>query len=527
MRNYCLLLVLFLALAATVQSATIHVPAVQPTIQAGINAAVTGDTVLVADGTYAGDGNRDLDFGGRNIVLKSESGPELTVIDCGGTSGDPHRGLWFHSGENLTAVVEGFTITNGYAEDGGGISCVNSSPTISDNTVTNCRAVHYGAGIHCVYSASQIIGNTIVENTGSDIGGDGGGGISLIYCNNVLIADNTISGNFSYSGGGIDCFDSKASINHNTIEYNQAYGGAGIGLCCGSSGTIDGNVFIGNTFIDNGGAIICNSGSDPLISNNVILGNTGSSPFSYGGAICCLESEPEIVANVIAGNYAANGGGLAFRAVGSASVRNCTLYGNSSDNGGGVSCDGYATPLLLRCIIAFSDLGSAVHTDGMSIPSLACCDLYGNAGGDWTGSIAGQLGVDGNMSADPMFCDADNGDYHVSAFSPCAQGIQPNLELIGALPVGCDTVLCGDTDGDGELTEADLQLLYDFYFDIISDCPYPIGSADLDCDGMIRLNDIILLAGYIHGYGPAPCCDPAPKRPDQSGLEKNDSSPGF
>ncbi len=485
MRNVIAQIVCVACFCCAAHAGTVRVPADQPTIQAGLDVALTGDTVLVEAGTYTGVGNRDLDFGGRNIVLKSEFGPALTVIDCGGTSGDNHRGFWFHNGENATAVVEGFTVTNGYAEDGGGFSCVNSSPTIRGNTVTSCRAVHYGAGIHCVYSTSQILGNSIVDNTGSNIGGDGGGGISLIYCNNVLIADNTISGNFSYSGGGIDCFDARAIIRHNRIEDNLAYGGAAIGLCCGSLGTIDSNTIIGNMAYDLGGAIYCNSGSYPTISNNVILGNMASSAYSYGGGICCNESDPDIVGNTIVRNAAANGGGLALI--------------------------NHASPLVHGNIIALSGSGGAVTAEVTASPDFAHCDLWGNNGGDWAGSIAGYLGVDGNVSVDPMFCDVDNDDYHLSSFSPCAPGVYPNVELIGALGVSCDPFLCGDCNTDGVVDTLDLNLLKDFYFGGSTVWPYPLGSGDLNCDGSVMINDLILLAGYIYGYGPPTCCVPEPR----------------
>ena len=84
------------------------------TIQEGIDAAVGGDEVVVADGTYTGDGNRDIDFLGKAITVRSENGAEDCIIDCEGSSTEEHRGFYFHSGEDANSVLEGFTITNGY-----------------------------------------------------------------------------------------------------------------------------------------------------------------------------------------------------------------------------------------------------------------------------------------------------------------------------------------------------------------------------------------------------------------------------
>jgi hypothetical protein len=99
---------IILLLSQICPATIIHVPDEQPTIQAGINAAVNGDTVLVADGTYTGDGNRDISFGGKNIVVKSENGPEFTIIDCQGTSTEPHRAFTFNNSESTFAILNGF-----------------------------------------------------------------------------------------------------------------------------------------------------------------------------------------------------------------------------------------------------------------------------------------------------------------------------------------------------------------------------------------------------------------------------------
>ncbi len=96
--------------------------------------------------------------------------------------------------------------------------------------------------------------------------------------------------------------------------------------------------------------------------------------------------------------------------------------------------------MISNCIIAFTTTGPAVACDaGTENPTLTCCDLYGNAGGDWVGCIADQSGVSGNLSADPLFCDRPGDDFTIDAMSPCAPTLRPTCGLIGALDVGCDS----------------------------------------------------------------------------------------
>ena len=93
-------------LVECVSADIIRVPDDQPTIQAGIDAAVNGDEVVVADGTWF-EGN--LDYAGRRITVRSEHGPAGCIID---SAGFPH-GFLFDDAETADAIVDGFTITHG------------------------------------------------------------------------------------------------------------------------------------------------------------------------------------------------------------------------------------------------------------------------------------------------------------------------------------------------------------------------------------------------------------------------------
>ena len=141
---------------------TIYVPGEYPTIQEGIDATVDGDTVLVADGTYTRDGNKNLDYNGKAITVKSENGADETIIDCEGDG----RGFYFHSEEGLDSILEGFTIQNGSAEEGGGIYCNSSSPTITNCTIERNTASGFlgdGGGIFCKTTVFIIVGEALSQ----------------------------------------------------------------------------------------------------------------------------------------------------------------------------------------------------------------------------------------------------------------------------------------------------------------------------------------------------------------------------
>jgi len=212
------------------------------TIQAAIDAATDGDIVIVAEGTYSGTGNRDIDFSGKAITLRSidPNDPEVvasTIINCNGTKAEPHRGFYFHSREDTNTIVAGFTITNGYGHNephrkqptprcaGGGIFCDNNSSPY----ITNCIiSGNYGGGggIACWHGSEPVITKCFITNNRS---GDYGGGI-ICSESSPTISQCVISGNHAVSeAGGFWIFwYSNPKITNCTIVGNSASTGGGI-----------------------------------------------------------------------------------------------------------------------------------------------------------------------------------------------------------------------------------------------------------------------------------------------------------
>lgn len=302
-----------------------------PTIQAGVDSASFYDTVLVADGVYTGEGNRDISFKGKPILVMSENGYEQTVIDCQGSIAEPHRGFIFNHGETQGAILSGFTIMNGYVNwatgipNGGGIYCSQSSPTIRNNIITN---------------------------------------------------------NYAYSqGGGIYCYLTHA--------------------------VIDSNIIIGNTAGGGGGILLSGSTSPPTITNNILYDNYGQS----GSAIFSNHVPSPI-------------------------IRNNTIVANRTDDGAPLFLYN-SSPSVDNNIISFNEGTEVVACFSNSNPTLSCCNVFGNAGGDWIGCIADQDGLNGNFSADPIFCDTSVGNLMLYEISPCTPDNNSCSELIGALDIGC------------------------------------------------------------------------------------------
>ena len=224
----------------------IAVPADFATIQEGIDAATIGDTVLVSPGTYF----ENINFNGKDIVLASlylTTGDmayiEQTIID----GRDSSSVVTFTSGESAAALITGFNIKHGYGAswldgDGGGLCCINASPTIDHNQIDSNRVSFAdGGGIYCENSNAVITNNSMVFNGGGYV--DVGTGIACVG-GSPYIANNIITGSWGDSNCGIDLVSSNATITNNTLVYN----GMGIRIRDTSSVNVSNTIIWGNSF---------------------------------------------------------------------------------------------------------------------------------------------------------------------------------------------------------------------------------------------------------------------------------------
>ncbi len=246
----------------TVVSETLYYPQPDHTLQDTINMAATGDTVIVAPGTYHFYYD-NLTVVNEFIIIKSSHGPEQTILS--GRGKEPV--VRFTSGSK--AVLDGFTITGvpglrGVDVQGGGIYCApESAPVITNNIIKENNAV-FGGGMYCdTLSAPVIENNQFVGNRASV----SGGGV-FSYRSSAIIRNNLFLNNIAAnSGGAIGSNRDTSRINNNVLWKNRA--GFGGGISCDRAASIIAN----NTIVENtaeyGGGIVVEKGSVRL--TNLIL----------------------------------------------------------------------------------------------------------------------------------------------------------------------------------------------------------------------------------------------------------------
>jgi predicted outer membrane repeat protein len=393
MRVSALIVTICVCLAAAASASTIRVDwsggGDYQTIREAVEVASSGDTVLVAPGTYTGALNRDISFTGRTIVLVSESGADATVIDCQGEG----RAFRFSGDENPAATIQGFTITNGHAEElGGAFWMEGSAPSIVDCVFRGNTSGFGGGAIHIGLGAAPYIEYCVFEdNVAHDYGGAiytygsmpyvlesdfsgnsagiNGGAVSVKTGTVATFLDSRFQGNTSQDGGAIYV---GTVLPENPEEWNDTYVGF--------------STFTDNT-AERGGALFLNSFSYVSTQWSTFLRNTAD----LGGAIFG-QTDGE----------------------GNLSIQNCTLAFNHAEFGGGICASGSSLSnqlMVTQTIIAFSTEGNAVYRIDYS-PVITDLSLaYGNEGGN--GLFGARV-----LVADPLFCDVYNDDYNLCENSP-------------------------------------------------------------------------------------------------------------
>ncbi|GIK15389.1 MAG: hypothetical protein BroJett003_03530 [Planctomycetota bacterium] len=166
-------------------------------IQKAIDAAVDGDEIIVCDGVYRGPGNQNISFLGKSITVRSENGAAACIVDCEQTA----RGFVFLNGEDSSAVLRGFTLLNGKADNGGGVLCQSSAPTIEDCRFERCSAP-LGGGLYVAQSNLKI-SRCVFDRNDSGLTGEGyGAGMYSLDAEVELESCQFTNNGFPQDGGG-------------------------------------------------------------------------------------------------------------------------------------------------------------------------------------------------------------------------------------------------------------------------------------------------------------------------------------
>ncbi len=449
-----------------------------PTIQAAILAAEDGDIVELLDGTYTGEGNRDLDYYGKAITVRSQSGdPAACILDAEGTAEQPHHGVTFHYGVGPETVLEGVTITGAYD---GAIRAYGASTfaTVRECVIKNNQGVdtsgaicgggglrlvncvfeqdagYTGRALHMSDAATMEIQGCLFKNHSGDRGG-------AIYCrgSDPHFMDCHFESNQAFDGGGAIWFQEgcQAVLEQCSFTSNQAQVQGGALFFWEGTLELTGCEFQANTAQDAGGALGSWYGSVTMTGCEFRLNTSAHS----GGAVRTDYAAVSLEDCLFEGNSAPNSGALRFSGPGAVQVGDCTFLGNHATTQGGAVAASYCGDLVDLSGCAFLDNtagtgGGAVY-NSESIMVLHQCTLGGNEAPEGSGiftagsyadldllnclvteNLSGEgVGVAEDTWANLICCDL-YGNEGGNWVGPIADllGIQGNIEE--------DPLLCGE-----------------------------------------------------------------------------------
>lgn len=452
----------------------IHVPADQPTIKAAITAALSGDEIIVADGTYSGVNNRGLDFAGKNLHLHSAGGSGACIIDCELAD----RAFIFQSGEVETAIVEGITIRNGKPVSGnGGAILVNGIAGATRPTVRAC-----------------IFNNNSAPNGGA-IAINGNSDPDVFDC--TFVACKAIVGGGNGFGGAISLngVSAAGSISECIFDSNTSGGGSGIHAQGSSTLTVDRCTFVKNSSTGAGGGMTLGGGAISSVANCAFYGNTAGAA-GGGGIVCAGSASGSTIFNCLfSGNTALSFGlgGAVYVTAGTTKLLNCTMAGNivgAINLGGALAKLNGATCIVHNCIL-WANTGQQIQSPGA--PTIVV--EYSN--------VQGGFGGIGNSPADPLLVDHDGADnvvgtvdddLHVFGFSPAidsgsntAWTVALTTDIAGLARFYDDPAVIDGGEGTAPIIDRGA-------YESQPKDP-PCVNADFNCDGIVDGDDLGTLLG--------------------------------
>jgi predicted outer membrane repeat protein len=455
--------------------------------------AVSGDVIEVAAGTYA----ESVVFGGKDLELIGVDGFAATYID------GPADAI--HVDGAGASVVRGFNVRSA----GRGIVAVNvGSLLIEDIVMDGFGQASTSYGLHMQQVTDLEIRGIAITTFDSDATP-----IGIFNQCGFVLADSNFGFNQAAAGGALVLADSDGEVSNCTFLDNGGENGAAIeanstsvvqvansrfydNAATGRGGAIYADAcevevawshFIGNSAGRGGAIALDEAPAGTAVHHNRIIDNDAS---VQGGGLFVDGGEVTIENNAFASNTAvAQGGGLRLFEVTAEAINN-TFANNDAPIGGGISTSGGAVELT-NVIVTGAPSGTGVEGD--EFVTVGYCDVFGNAGGEYEGSMTDPTGSDGNISADPMYVDTlapdpAAWDLHLQISSPCIDTGDPDPALDDADGTQSDMGAYGGPEPLASDEDLDGWSLEDGDCDDTDPASYPGGTevcdaADNNCDG--------------------------------------------
>ncbi|UCF05236.1 MAG: T9SS type A sorting domain-containing protein [bacterium] len=399
------------------------------TMEDAIDAAVDGDTIVVAADTYLTKVTIDKPvflMGGWNADFSAwDPVANVTTIQWTGS-------LVSFMNVSDSCGVTGFTLKDGTGQVawlptpaiyGGGVFCYNSSPIIAENTIANCGTANdmefSGGGAISCYGGTP----TIESNEITGCHAQSGGGIYL-YQSDAVIRNNRITGSApnelfigTKEGGGIYALHATATLENNLISGNDGYvrGGGVYGML--STISIDGDSITGNDCSENGGGIYTTR--SPLTIAGAVI--TGNSAGASGGGVSHTYESVDIANSIIAENDASFlGGGVYVDSIWG-HIANNTIDRNSAVYTGGNIFTISVVSLDMRNNMITYGQTNGLYASSLTNLTLQYNNLFGNTPDDTPGLTPDST----NTSCDPLYADTMSLDYHLLVHSCGIDGGDP------------------------------------------------------------------------------------------------------